>query len=149
MRRHAFTLIEVMVAVMIISVVIMALLQLFANNTHIFSSLDKKAQTNQYLSFLVSNSDYGFEDKRGTLYDYVSDFDLQDDLRRQLKDIKAELVYQERETIDMKDFSSEESSMQTQSEDAKETNSDMVFEIGSSVIKLEESSGTLLRLRLQ
>ncbi|MBU1927967.1 prepilin-type N-terminal cleavage/methylation domain-containing protein, partial [bacterium] len=34
--RRGFTLIEVMVAVMIISVVILGLLQLFANNTHIF-----------------------------------------------------------------------------------------------------------------
>ncbi|MGB3961484.1 MAG: type II secretion system protein, partial [Sulfurimonas sp.] len=104
MRRHAFTLIEVMVAVMLVSVVIMALLQLFANNTHIFSSLEKKSQTNQYLSFLVTNPQYGFEDKRGTLYDVVSDFDLQDELRHELKNIKAELVYKELEVIDLKEF---------------------------------------------
>lgn len=147
MRRHAFTLIEVMVAVMLVSVVIMALLQLFANNTHIFSSLEKKSQTNQYLSFLVTNPQYGFEDKRGTLYDVVSDFDLQDELRHELKNIKAELVYKELEVIDLKEFAAETNS--SQNEELQETNADMIFEIGSSVIKLEESSGALLRLRLQ
>ncbi|MDD2906321.1 MAG: type II secretion system protein [Sulfurimonas sp.] len=147
MSRHAFTLIEVMVAVMLVSVVIMALLQLFSNNTHIFSSLEKKSQTNQYLSFLVTNPQYGFEDKRGTLYDVVSDFDLQDELRHELKNIKAELVYKELEVIDLKEFAAETNS--SQNEELQETNADMIFEIGSSVIKLEESSGALLRLRLQ
>ncbi|DAB29403.1 MAG TPA: hypothetical protein CFH84_09790 [Sulfurimonas sp. UBA12504] len=94
----------------------------------------------------MTNPQYGYEDKRGTLYDIVSDFDLQDELRHELKNIKAELLYKELEVIDLKEFAAETNS--SQNEEFQETNSDMVFEIGSSVIKLEKSSGALLRLRL-
>ena len=79
--KRGFTLIEVMVAVMIISIVIMGLLQMYSNNTHIFSAIKKQIKTNQYVSFLVSSDDYGFENKDIYLYDLVKDFDFESDLK--------------------------------------------------------------------
>lgn len=134
--KNAFTLIEVIVAVMIISVVIMALIQMYANNTHIFSSLQQQAKTNQYSSFLIANDKYGFEDESINMDDLLAEFDLEDDVRRELKNIKAKIIYKELKRLDMR-------------EEDIENSSDMIIEIGQSIIKTSNSSAALLRLRVQ
>ena len=140
LTKDAFTLIEVMVAVMIISVVIMALIQMYANNTHIFSSMKKQTKINQYSSLLISNDNYGFENKNIDLHDLVDDFDLEYKLRRELKETKIKLVYQELETLDMSEQDSDEEI---------EATSGMVLEIGKSIIQTQESSTALLRFRIR
>jgi prepilin-type N-terminal cleavage/methylation domain-containing protein len=147
--RKGFTLIEVMVAVMIISVVILGLLQLFANNTHIFFQLDKKMQNNQHLSVFLASQKYGFEDKKTTMYDLLSDFDMHSDLRRELKNKKVEVLYQELEVIDLREFQAEKEEQNPEVAAAKETNSGMVFEMGKSVLKFEDVSVSLTRVKLQ
>ena len=152
--RSAFTLIEVMVSVVIISTVIMALIKLFANNTHIFASLQKKNETSQSLSFMMSNYNYGFEDDKITLYDLVEDFDLESDLKRKLKDTKIELIYQELDKIDMSEFDgtdkeNEDLYEEDVEEDVKNASSSLVFEIGKTVLKTGDSSSALMRIRLQ
>ncbi len=150
-NREGFTLIEVMIAVVIISTVIMALLEMFANNTHIFSALTKKTQINQYASFFISNPDVGLEEENSlTLYDLVSDFPLEDSLRRELKEHKIKIVYQELETIDMSDFEeSEEDSSEESSQEEKDVNSNMIFEIGKTILNVKNSSMALLRLKVE
>ena len=138
--KDAFTLIEVMVAVMIISVVIMALIQMYANNTHIFSSLKKQTKTNHYASLLIANDDYGFHDKNIRLNDLVKDFDLQLDLRRALKEIKVKIIYQELETIDLSEQESD-----TQSE----ASSNLGLEIGKSILQVDDTSTALMRFRIR
>jgi len=147
MRKAAFTLIEVMVAVVIISVVIMALIKLFANNSHIFSTLDNKSQSNQYLSFLISPSDYGLENKESTLYDLVKEFDIEDDLRRELKNIKVKLLYQELDTIDVGEYEADVESQEEQTEE--KASSSMVFEVGKTILKINNSSVSMLRIKQQ
>ena len=151
--RDGFTLIEVIISVVIISTVIMALLQMYANNIHIFSTLNKKTEINQYSSFFISNADIGLESDTITLYDLVEDFDLENDLRRELKNIKAEVIYQEIETIDMSDYDGskdiDEDDSAEDVENKEKSNSAMVFEIGKSILKVKESSVSLLRLNLQ
>lgn len=129
-----------MVAVMIISVVILALLEMFANNTHIFSQLTKQAKINQYASLFLANPDYGFETKSVSLDDLVSDFKVNDALSSELKNSKVEIVYQKVKQIDMSEYQEKE----------KETvNSNMIFEIGKTVLKTDNSSIALLRLRVK
>ena len=152
--RSAFTLIEVMVSVVIISTVIMALIKLFANNTHIFASLQKKNETSQSLSFMMSNYNYGFEDDKITLYNLVEDFDLESDLKRKLKDTKIELIYQELDKIDMSEFDgtdeeNEDLYEEDVEEEVKNASSNLVFEIGKTVLKTGDSSSALMRIRLQ
>ncbi|MDB2562086.1 prepilin-type N-terminal cleavage/methylation domain-containing protein [Sulfurimonas sp.] len=142
--KDAFTLIEVMVAVMIISVVIMAMIQMYANNTHIFMTLQKQSKTNQYSSFFIGNEEYGREDKTIGLDDLVREFDIHDDIRRKLKDTRVELLYTELESIDLSEESrEEEETINTQS------NSEMVLEVGKSILKTEQSSSSLLRFKIQ
>lgn len=147
--RKGFTLIEVMVAVMIISVVILGLLQLFANNTHIFFGLDKKVHYNQYLSAFLASQKYGFEEKKTTMHELLSDFDINDDLRRQLKEIKVNVIYQELEVIDLSEFQASNEASDPEVKAAKETNSGMIFEMGKSVLKFEDVSISLTRIKLQ
>lgn len=141
--KSAFTLIEVMVAVMIISVVIMALIQMYSNNTHIFSAYKKQINTNQYLSLLISNEDYGYENNTLYLDDLVTEFDLDDELRRELKEKKVRLSYQELRRIDMSERDDENSN-----ETAK-GDSDIVLVIGKSILRTEDSSSFLVRIQLQ
>jgi len=140
---RAFTLIEVMVAVMIISVVIMALLTMRGNSTHIFSDLSSRVKINQFASLFISNTDYGFLKKSVTLEKLVSDFDIESDLRRELSNTKVEVIYQELNIIDMSEFDASDK------ESEAEVSSNMVFEIGKTVLKTPNSSTGLLRLRVQ
>ena len=136
-KRRAFTLIEVMIAVMIISVVILALLRMYSNDTYLFASYKKESHVNDYASFLVENSDYGLENKNIYLYDLVSEFDMEDNLRRKLKAQKAEVIYKVVKNIDLSD-------------DTNTTAPQMSLEIGQSVLRLDKgTSAALLRLQLQ
>ncbi|MBU1659428.1 prepilin-type N-terminal cleavage/methylation domain-containing protein [bacterium] len=153
--KKGFTLIEVMIAVVIISVVILALVQMQGNNTHMFFALDKKSKINQYSSFFISNSQYGFEGKSVFMDALVADFKVEDDLRKELKKVKVEISYQEVERIDMSKFSDAQEEVQDELQKEKNINSDMVFEIGKTIIKIDiassniTSSNALLRLRMQ
>ncbi len=155
--RSAFTLIEVMVAVMIISVVILALLNMQGNSSFIFSKLTKDAQVNQYASFFISNQDYGFENKNVRMDDLVKDFDVENSLRRELKSVKVEVIYQELEKIDMQDYDSSEDQVDEYDEQGvlKQNTSSMAFEIGKTILKVkgndvkQDASTSLIRLRMQ
>lgn len=138
--KKGFTLIEVMIAVMIISIVIAALLKIKADNVNLFSTLKYQVETNQYLSLLMQ-SNYGFEDKDITLDKLVNDFDVEHDLRTELKRTKVKLIYQEMQKIDTGSFEDD-------TQDNENSNS-AIFEIGRSIIKTDKSSSSLLRLRIK
>jgi len=147
--KNAFTLIEVMVAVMIVSVVIAALLQMQGNTSHKFINLKKMMQTNQYNSFLLSQSDkYGFEESNIDLYRLVGDFDLESDLRRRLQGIKLTVDYKKLDTIDTSEF--DDSAKPTTDGEEKQTDTTgIVFEIGKSILKADNFSTSLIRVRIQ
>ncbi|WP_324170588.1 prepilin-type N-terminal cleavage/methylation domain-containing protein [Sulfurimonas sp.] len=134
--KNAFTLVEVMVAVMIISVVIMALLQMQGNSNHMFSRLKDKLKVNQYTSFFISNADYGFEKNSVDLDDVLSDFIVEDDLRRELKKIKVEVQYKKLRQLDMSE------------NDDEDVSSEMIFEIGKTILKANDSSASFIRFRV-
>lgn len=146
--REGFTLIEVMVAVMIVSVVIAALLQMQGNTTHKFFGIKEMMKTNQYNSFLLSHGDkYGFEKSNMDMSRLVEDFDVESDLRRKLKAIKVELDYEELATIDTSEY---DDSGDNENEDAEITGSSgIIFEIGRTVLKTEEFTGSLIRVKIQ
>jgi competence protein ComGC len=148
----AFTLIEVMISVVIISTVIMALLTMKGNNTHIFSSFKEKSKINQYASFFISNSSYGIESDSVKLDDLVSEFDVESDLRRELKDIKVDVIYQMIDQIDMSEFEEseeEEDLSNTIDEEEKQVNSSLIIEIGKTILKVNNTSVALLRIQVQ
>ena len=147
--RRAFTLLEVMVAVMIISVVVAALLQMMGNSSHLFSKVKTDSDFGQYASFLIASPDYGFENESVTLYKLSDEFELDSDLRSKLKKLKAKLIYTELESIDMSEFDEEETDSEEKYGEEKEVSSGLIFEIGKSTLKFENSSTSLLRLRIQ
>ena len=136
-NSKGFTLVEVLVAVMIISVVIMALLEMQGNTTHIFSRLKNNTKTQQYTSFFISNDKYGFDKDSIYLDDLLKDFRMEDDLRRELKEIKVELTYKK-----LDDFSD-----MTDKEDNSTTGS--ALEIGETTFKINDVSTSLLRLHIR
>ena len=121
---------------MIISVVILAMVKMYSNNTFLFSAYKKHAQINQYASFLIGNKEYGYENKNITLYDLTNEFDMEDDLRRKLKATKAELSYKVVKNIDL-------------SEDSNESAPQMSLEIGETVLRVQKNSVALMRLQLR
>lgn len=141
--KRAFTLIEVMVAVMIISVVIMALLKMYSNNAHIFNSIKQEIKTNQYVSLLIGNDEYGFEKKHIVMYDLVKDFDVENDLRRKLKSLKTDIIYTEVDSIDLSEDTEEDTGSESKS------SSGVVLEIGRDTLKTETFTTSITRLRIK
>jgi len=134
-KRGAFTLIEVMVAVMIISVVIAAIIQMRGNSSNMFMHLQKQAAFNQYASFLLWNDKYGFVDEKVPLSRLVEDIDIDDDLRRKLKNIKMQIEYKKLRKIDTSEYSDDATGI--------------VIEMGIDKISTKNFETTLRRLRLQ
>lgn len=148
LKHRGFTLVEVMISVVIISTVIMALLELYSNNSHIFLNLEKKSKVNQPLSFVLSNPDYGFDDKKISLDKLLEGFDVESELRRELKSTKVEIIYKELERIDLAEYEDKIEEIQYDTE-VSESNSGMVFEIGRTILKLDDSSSSILRIKTQ
>ena len=124
--KKAFTLIEVMVAVMIVSVVIAALLKMRGDTNHLFSKMKQSQNGSHYATFLLWNRNYGFENEKANLYRLVSEFDVDDDTRRYLKGVEVTLSYEKLETME---------------------SDDVTFEVGRSEIKAKDFDISLYRVR--
>ncbi len=132
-KKSAFTLMEVMVAVMIVSVVIAAIIQMRGNSAFMYEQIDKNKHINQYLSFLVANEEYGYEKTDTTMKKLCDDFELDSELRREFSDIKLDIDYNEIDTLDMSEY---------------DENSELVIEIGKSVLSSKDSSASFVRIRI-
>ncbi len=134
---------EVMVAVVIVSVVIAALLQMQGNTNHKLFNIKEMMKTNQYNSFLLSLSDkYGFESSKMDMKRLVDEFELESDLRRRLKGMKLELDYEELTTIDTSELDA--------SSDLNETsNTSLIFEIGKTTLKTKDFTTQVIRVKIQ
>ncbi|NPA66931.1 MAG: prepilin-type N-terminal cleavage/methylation domain-containing protein [Epsilonproteobacteria bacterium] len=131
MNKKGFTLIEVMVAVMIITVVIAALIKTNSETSFLFGKLKDDQKMQKYLT-LVLHSDYGLENKRFSLDRTVDRFDIDDDLRRKLKKIYVEVKYQKTRTIDF-------------SED-KNSSSGTTLEVGKTVLSFPKGNYSYVRI---
>ena len=151
--RRAFTLIEVMVAVMIISVVIAALIQMSGNSSYTFSKIKTDSKIGQYASFLINSKKYGFKDNTISLDKLTNEFRVDSDLRKRLTSQKAKIIYTKLESIDMSKFDAEESELDDlgdgSGDQQQQVNSSIVFEIGKTTLQMNNISTSLLRLRLQ
>lgn len=140
--RSGFTLIEVMVAVMIVSVVIAALLQMQGDASNKFLEIKKMVGNAQYNSFLLENSEnYSFEKSSTDMNTLLEEFDLESDLRRRLKSIKVKLDYEELNVMDTSEIQ--------ESEEEVISTSSVIFEIGKTKLQTEEFSSDLVRIRIQ
>jgi len=131
--KPAFTLMEVMVAVMIISVVIASILQMRGNSTLMYEKIDQTAKMNQYLSFFIANPDYGFERKSTNMKNLCDEFALDSELRREFSSIKLNIEYKKLDILDTSEF---------------DESSELVLETGQSIIQTKDASASLIRLRI-
>ncbi|MFT7860870.1 MAG: prepilin-type N-terminal cleavage/methylation domain-containing protein [Sulfurimonas sp.] len=128
--RGAFTLLEVMVAVLIVSVVIAAIYEVKGNANNKLFWLQKTTKETQYNTFLLGSAEkYGFEKSNISLNELVGEFDLESELRRKLKKIKVKIDYDELDAI--------------------ETPVGSVFEIGKTSIESKNFSASILRVKIQ
>lgn len=139
-----------MVSVVIIATVIMAMLQLFSNNTRFFLHLDGKSSLVTNATLLIGAKDYGFEDKKVTLYDLVDGFDVDNEVRRSLKSYVIELEYQEVTRLDGDDMSDNAEALVETGEEVKDSSSGSTsLEIGKTVLKTKDQRSSFLRIKLQ
>jgi prepilin-type N-terminal cleavage/methylation domain-containing protein len=133
-KRAGFTLIEVMVAVMIISVVIGAILEMRGNISHKIFALEKITQVSQYDTLLLQQKEYAREKSNISAKTLVEDFELERDLRRELSGIKLHIDYLQLKTIDTSKF---------------DESSTLVFEIGKTDVKSDNYSSSIVRIGIQ
>jgi hypothetical protein len=119
---------EVIVAVLIVSVVIAALLQMRGTTATLFLDIKKRLNTNQIVTLTLWNQNYGFEKSDATLYRLVENFNIDDTLRRELKKSKIKISY---DTLD---------SFDTQNS---------VLELGKTKISSKDFSLFIDRVRMQ
>lgn len=149
-QRAGFTLIEIMVSVVIISTVVMAILQLFSNNTRFFLNLDGRSTLISQASLLIGAKDYGFESKKVTLYDLIDGFDVDNDVRRTLKSYVIELDYIEVMRLDADDMADNAEELREEDETERETSSGSAsLEIGRTTLKSKDQRSSFLRIKLQ
>ena len=146
--RRGFTLIEVMIAVMVISIVIGVLLQLFSNNTRLFSSMRGHCELCMRSSLLVGNSDYGYKNEKVSLAELVRDFDINDELRQKLKRYEAKITYTRIKELD-KEEEKVDKEVASYIGEEEENLQKPSMEIGRSSFQMNEFQTAYLRLRLQ
>ena len=91
--RKSFTLIEIVITVMLISIIGFALLQMQSNTIRSLELLDKRLKVNKYSSFIFSTISKNLHKKNRTVYEFIKDRYIidDDDVIRYLKE--KEYVY--------------------------------------------------------
>jgi prepilin-type N-terminal cleavage/methylation domain-containing protein len=106
-QKAAFTLIEVMISVLIISLVVMALYSMRSNGTFLMQKATQKSLVQNYQTFFLSHTNYGFIKEEITLDKLLDGFDVEDNLRRRLKNKKLSILYTQTDAIDANETSLE------------------------------------------
>lgn len=123
-RRGGFTLVEVMVSVMIVSVVIASIYTLRGDvGTKLFE-LDKLMQKSSYATFVIG------EANNSKLFD---DFKLEDNLRQKLKAQQFKVSYEKTSIIDTSKY---------------DANASLVLEIGTTTLQSLHGTNHLLRVQI-
>ncbi|MDD2699314.1 MAG: prepilin-type N-terminal cleavage/methylation domain-containing protein [Arcobacteraceae bacterium] len=86
--KKSFTLVEILIAVALISVVIVALIKMGQNNLFLLEKFKTISTNNDYSSLAFLGVDENKTEDKNIYLDEVADF-KDDDLRRELKEIKV------------------------------------------------------------
>ncbi len=102
MNKKAFTLIEVLVSVIILSTVAVMLFEISTNSKNNFSYLTKKGDFTTLYSLALIHNNQTFHNKEKNLYEFIrDDYDIKDDeLRKYLKEKKVHYEHQEFTTFE-------------------------------------------------
>jgi len=99
LNKQGLSLIEVLISVMLISVVIVAILQIKENNLYFLDKTQQSSKFNSYIYLLSLDNSKNLRDTNI----YLSDkFDFKDDdIRKELKQIKINIKDEELDTIEL------------------------------------------------
>ncbi|NOQ30093.1 MAG: prepilin-type N-terminal cleavage/methylation domain-containing protein [Helicobacteraceae bacterium] len=131
-EKKAFTLIEVLVSIMIILGVIATLLQVMGDRTLIFNRFSNKIELNWVSTLLIDSNSTTQEQTGLYLSDFIKDYKIDDELLRELKDQKVQVIY---EPIILNN------------EDEESTYEDASLELGKSYYKINGESSSFIRLK--
>ncbi len=140
---------------MIISVVIGALLKLFSTNAHSFASVEGKIAHTHLTTLLLGNPLYGYEDKTVHLDELVKDFNVDDSLRRKLKNEKVEIIYTEVKKFDFSDAAETLSdnnlsaSNVNAGDEQEASGATAALEVGKTTLKTDQYTSSFLRIKIQ
>jgi len=96
-RSSGFTLIEVLVSIIILSVVSVGLFQISSNSQHNFLFLKKKSAFDRLSSLVFMHRNRNWHNSQKSLYDFIaSEYAISDDdFRRYLKNYKVHYLHEE------------------------------------------------------
>ena len=106
-------------------------------------------------SLLLGSTVYGYEDKKMDLSELIKDFNIDDDLRRKLKNKKVEIIYTEVTSLNFDDAAESLAKAEGESGNNDEglvTKTSEVantLEIGRTTIKIDNESSSFLRVKFQ
>lgn len=108
MSKKAFTLIEVLISVSIISIIVAAFLNIEQESKFLIDKNVKKIAATHLSSIVLLNTDQKDDKSDLYLYDLLKGFDLKDDLIKFLKSKKVHISFDLYKTIGDDENSSEE-----------------------------------------
>ncbi len=108
--RRAFTLVEVLVAVTIISVVVIGLLSSNATNAKLSKKLSNQYRHKEQFSIVLLNANERFHNREKSLYDFLATkFNIKnDELRRWLKEQKVSYIDKDFATVKILDLDTQD-----------------------------------------
>ncbi len=155
--RVGFTLIEVLVATIIASIAGMALLQMNANNTHLFKQIQYRSGNSEMLSLIALHSDVKYNRTTKTLDDMLGNTYTiaNDDLRKYLKETRIDYSEKVIELItfgaseeETPDVSMADQEMAMTQEDQMNASAPVIqFELVQIIVKNDKGKNAILTAR--
>lgn len=148
--RKAFTLVEVLVAAGIISIVGLALLQSHSTNTKLINRMSTQYHIKEEFSLVLLNANVNYSGSTKTIYDFVSQkFSIDnDDIRKWLKSRRLSYKDKEFSTIKLTDADMEEITSQVEGLDDSNL-PDLVFVINRVKSNTKDGSAQGFKVKLQ
>lgn len=144
--RQAFTLVEVLVAVAIISVVGLALLSMKQNHTYLFAKSYDKKEATSILNIVALNSKSSTTDQKADLYAQVNAIKeiKDDDLISYFKEREYEYKQSEASIIDFAEIEAESDEDTTEEQEENP----YILEITKEEVYTDKAGAYLYRIRL-
>jgi len=138
--KKAFTLIEIVITVLIISIIGFALLQMKSNTIKSLELLDTRLKVNKYSSFIFSNITKDLHEKQKSVYEFIQDrYNIRDDeLIEYLKN--KEYRYTQDELFFLNFGENEEGDSEIMQEDRNQNRDEVTDEIKKQGILIERIS---------
>jgi prepilin-type N-terminal cleavage/methylation domain-containing protein len=151
MNKKAFTLIEVLVSVVILSTVAVMLFEISTNSKNNFSFLSSKASFTTLASLPLMQNDIKYHNSDKTLFEYVKyDFDIKDDeLRKYLKEQKVHYDQEEFTTFSPFDNKDENSNEDLEDENTEENIMKFAIIFDKIIIRDKQNSTFSYKLDIQ